>query len=46
MPGQNLFIAPDGSSTELPSQCERSVNPGDRLRLLTPGGGGFGVTDP
>ena len=41
--GQNLLIREDGERRELPSQCEVRVNRGDRLRLSTPGGGGFGL---
>ena len=29
----------------LPAKCTLQVAPGDRLRLATPGGGGFGVND-
>jgi N-methylhydantoinase B len=37
-PGRNLL---DGS--ELPSKCTGSLQPGERLRLETPGGGGHGA---
>ena len=36
--GENLL-----NGEALPGKCERSVNPGDRLRIATPGGGGWGV---
>ncbi|MEM7452778.1 MAG: hydantoinase B/oxoprolinase family protein [Planctomycetota bacterium] len=42
MPGRNLLIKNDGSETELPFRCKREVLPGERLRLETPGGGGWG----
>ncbi len=41
MPGENILIQ-GGTRTTVPSQCQCEVNRGDRLRLLTPGGGGFG----
>lgn len=44
--GKNLLQRKDDSETEeLASQCEVDVNRGDRLILLTPGGGGFGDPD-
>jgi N-methylhydantoinase B len=36
-PGRNLLNA-----EPLPSKCEGELAPGDRLRIETPGGGGFG----
>jgi 5-oxoprolinase (ATP-hydrolysing) len=42
--GQNLLLRANCQQQELDSQCEVEVQPGDRLRLLTPGGGGFGKT--
>jgi N-methylhydantoinase B len=32
-----------GSSERLPGKCTIEVEPGDRLRVLTPGGGGWGT---
>ncbi len=32
----------DGSETELPSKAHADLSPGDRLRIETPGGGGYG----
>lgn len=44
--GKNLlFRAAGGPATELPSQCEVSVTSGDRLELLTPGGGAWGPSE-
>lgn len=40
LPGRNLLNGED-----LPPKCHRHLRPGDRLRLETPGGGGFGTTD-
>ena len=34
--------APDASRIDLESMCRLHVNPGDRLIIETPGGGGFG----
>jgi len=36
-PGRNLF-----NDELLPSKCEGELSPGDRLRIETPGGGGYG----
>jgi N-methylhydantoinase B len=36
-PGRNLL-----NGEPLPSKCEGELKPGDRLRIETPGGGGFG----
>ena len=41
-PGVNQFSSTAGERCDLPSQCEVKVTKGDRLVLLTPGGGGFG----
>jgi 5-oxoprolinase (ATP-hydrolysing) len=40
--GENRLIRADGSQTLLDWQCEVQMNPGDALRLETPGGGGWG----
>ena len=40
--GINMFISKDGTTKKLGSTCETHVLPNDRLRLETPGGGGFG----
>jgi 5-oxoprolinase (ATP-hydrolysing) len=44
--GENILVRANGRSEVLPSQCESEIQPGDRLRLLTPGGGGFGKSNP
>ena len=43
-PGRNLLIRADGTEEALPSKFTRHVQPGDRLCIETPGGGGFGQT--
>lgn len=40
--GQNLFISANGLRTDLGGKNEISASPGDRIRILTPGGGGWG----
>jgi N-methylhydantoinase B len=40
--GRNMLIHPDGSEEELPSKFTRHMAAGDRLRIETPGGGGWG----
>lgn len=40
--GQNLFIRKDGRSLSMGSKNEIRAEPGDRFRILTPGGGGYG----
>jgi len=40
-PGRNLLVRA-GQETDLPGKCEIQVEPGDVLRLRTPGGGGWG----
>jgi N-methylhydantoinase B len=39
-PGRNLL-----NGEPLPSKCEGELAPGDRLRIETPGGGGYGNAD-
>jgi 5-oxoprolinase (ATP-hydrolysing) len=40
--GVNRLLRRDGSSETLPATAEFAVDGGDRLRIETPGGGGFG----
>jgi N-methylhydantoinase B len=40
--GRNLLLAQQGVWDELPSKFTRRLLPGDRLRIETPGGGGWG----
>jgi N-methylhydantoinase B len=41
-PGRNALIHPDGREEELPSKFTRYLAAGTRLRIETPGGGGWG----
>jgi N-methylhydantoinase B len=43
--GRNLLLRPDGRPEELPSKVRGRLEPGDRLRIETPGGGGHGPPD-
>jgi 5-oxoprolinase (ATP-hydrolysing) len=40
--GQNIFIRRDGRRLNLGAKNEILAQPGDRFRILSPGGGGFG----
>lgn len=42
-PGRNLLIGSDGTVRELPGKVTLELQPGDRLRIETPGGGGYGA---
>ncbi|BAD79905.1 hydantoinase / oxoprolinase [Synechococcus elongatus PCC 6301] len=41
--GENRLIRADGSQEILPSTVEVTLSAGDRLEILTPGGGGYGT---
>ncbi len=41
--GRNTLIRSDGSEHELPARAQVEVEPGDRVRIETPGGGGWGA---
>jgi N-methylhydantoinase B len=41
-PGRNTLVHPDGTEETLPAKCTRRLHPGERLRIETPGGGGYG----
>lgn len=43
--GNNIFIKKDGRQLYLGSKNEIRANPGDRFRILTPGGGGWGKAE-
>jgi 5-oxoprolinase (ATP-hydrolysing) len=45
LPGRQQLVRADGSREELAAIDERDVEPGDRLLLETPGGGGWGRAD-
>jgi N-methylhydantoinase B/oxoprolinase/acetone carboxylase alpha subunit len=40
--GRNTLIHADGTQERLPAKVRLELKPGDRLRIETPGGGGFG----
>ena len=40
--GENIFIRQDGRELYIGGKNEIHAEPGDRLRILSPGGGGFG----
>ena len=42
-PGRNTLIRPDGTTQVLPAKVTLTVQAGDRIRLETPGGGGWGT---
>jgi len=42
-PGLNLLITASGHQELLPGCFERQLAAGDRLRIETPGGGGYGT---
>jgi len=42
-PGRNVLVHPDGTEETLPGHFSRRLPAGSRLRIETPGGGGFGV---
>lgn len=41
-PGENWWIDLNGEMFRLPSACQRTLEVGERIRILTPGGGGWG----
>lgn len=40
--GKNIFLHRDGTETDLGGKNQVQAQPGDRIRILTPGGGGYG----
>ena len=44
--GKNTSIAADGSVTDLGGKNTASFKPGDRLRIESPGAGGYGAPLP
>jgi N-methylhydantoinase B len=42
-PGRTVLIHPDGREEELPAHVSRTLPAGSRVRVETPGGGGFGT---
>jgi N-methylhydantoinase B len=43
MPGRNTLLRADGSTADLGARAEVAVGVGDRVRVETPGGGGWGA---
>jgi N-methylhydantoinase B len=43
-PGRNVLVHPDGTEEVLPGHVSRRLPAGSRLRIETPGGGGFGAS--
>ncbi len=43
--GRNLFIRQDGRTLNLGGKNEIQAEAGDRIRILTPGGGGYGTPE-
>ena len=43
--GKNIFIYDDGREVDLSGKNETLAQTGDRIRILTPGGGGWGATE-
>ena len=43
LPGRQDILRRDGSCEELPGICSFTVEPGERVRVMTPGGGGWGA---
>jgi 5-oxoprolinase (ATP-hydrolysing) len=43
--GRNTWIGADGSSRELKSCFDLKLQPGEALRIETPGGGGYGAPE-
>lgn len=44
--GQQTLIDPNGTETALPGIFTRTMTPGERIRIETPGGGGYGSPKP
>lgn len=44
--GKNTCLRSGGAPEELPAKVTLALAPGDRVRVETPGGGGFGVQPP
>ncbi len=40
--GKNVLVKPEGEEVELPAKFTRRFHPGEKLRIETPGGGGWG----
>ena len=45
-PAENALIRSDGEREALPGMVQRTLGPGDRIEIRTPGGGGWGRPKP
>ena len=45
-PGKNILVSAEGTTRELASKARGRLGPRDRLRVETPGGGGYGRPGP
>ena len=43
--GKNTLIDQEGNEKELPGKFSRTCDVGERIRIMTPGGGGYGATE-
>jgi 5-oxoprolinase (ATP-hydrolysing) len=41
-PGRNTIVRVSGQTEQVPAAAEMALEPGDRLVIETPGGGGYG----
>ena len=40
--GQSIYVKPNGEAEQLPGKATGSANAGDRVVILSPGGGAWG----
>jgi 5-oxoprolinase (ATP-hydrolysing) len=45
-PGENWWIDTQGRSERLQGSCQMRLKPGESIRICTPGGGGWGESNP
>jgi N-methylhydantoinase B len=45
-PGHTLIVRRDGSAEEIPGKTSVRLRSGERVRIESPGGGGWGTSDP
>lgn len=44
-PGRSILLTENGEERELPGKCSLSANAGARIRIESPGGGGWGISE-
>ena len=44
-PGKTFIVRKDGREEELPGKCNVRLSKGERIRIETPGGGGWGIAN-